>query len=304
MTDTERTTVAAHAGVRLSCLRSGPPGGEPAVLLHGFPENAALGWRRQLPALADAGLRVWAPDQRGYGESGRPSRVSDYVIDALSADALAVLDAAAAEAGRPRAHLVGHDWGGAVAWWTALAHPERLASLTILNCPQLSVLRSALLFRNPRQMARSWYIAWFQLPWLAPAVLGAGRAALLARGLRDSGRRASAGRPAAFDDHDLDAYRAAAARPGALRAMIAWYRALPFGRPVPPGSDGRVRVPVRLIWGARDRALGRELALQSLATCDRGELKLVEEATHWVQHEEPERVNAWIAEWVGRWGTG
>ncbi len=302
MADLERITVAAHGGVRLSCLRAGPSGGEPVVLLHGFPESASLGWRRQLPVLAAAGLRVWAPDQRGYGESDRPPRVRDYVIDALSADALAVLDAAAREAGRPRAHLVAHDWGGAVAWWTALAVPERLASLTVLNCPPLGVLRRALLFRNPRQMARSWYIAWFQVPWLPAATLGAARAALLARGLRDSGRRASPGRGATFSRADLDAYRDAATRPGALRAMIAWYRALPFDRPLPPGSDGRVRVPARLIWGARDRALGRELAQESIATCEHGELLWVEEATHWVQHEEPQRVNAWIAEWVRAWG--
>ncbi len=307
-----RVEVAGHGGLRLSCLRAGPVGGEPVVLLHGFPEGAALGWRRQLPALAAAGLRVWAPDQRGYGESGRPARVRDAALDCLAGDALAVLAAAAGEARRPRAHLVGHDWGGGVAFWVALGAPGRLASLSILNCPHPLVMRRALLGGNPRQMVRSWYMLLFQIPWLPEALFGARRGALLARGLRDSGRRAAPGRPASFDEADLQRYREQWSRPGALRAMIHWYRARRRAPRLPPGAgDGRVRVPTRLIWGARDRALGRELAAPSAALCAEGEVVLCEDATHWVQHDEAERVNGLLVAWVrahagppGAAGTG
>jgi len=299
-----RVALAGHDGLRLSCLRAGPVGGEPVVLLHGFPEGAAHGWRRQLPALAAAGLRVWAPDQRGYGDSERPPRVRDYVIDRLAGDALAVLDAAAREAGRPRVHVVGHDWGGAVAWWVALAHSERLASLAILNCPHPLVLRRALL-RNPRQMARSWYMLLFQLPWLPEALFGARRGALLAKGLRDSGRKGAAGRPATFAPEELERYRELWSRPGALRPMIHWYRALRRAPRSPPGSpDGRVRVPTRLIWGTHDRALGRELAAPSAARCEDAEVIFCEEATHWVQHEEAERVNGLLVAWVRAHANG
>jgi pimeloyl-ACP methyl ester carboxylesterase len=299
MADSERISLAAPGSVRLSVLRAGPRDGEPVVLLHGFPEGAALGWRRQIPALAAAGFRVWAPDQRGYGDSDRPSRVRDYHIDALAADACAVLDAAAAETGRARAHLVGHDWGGGVAWWTALVAPQRLASLTILNCPHPLVMRRALLGGNPRQMLRSWYFAWFLVPWLPETLAGAFGAASLARGLRKSAR------PGVFGDADLLAYRALWSRPGALRAMIHWYRAVRLAPAVPRAApDGRVRVPTRLIFGARDVFLRRELVPASAALCERCELTFIEEATHWVQHEEPERVNAWIAAWVTEHAAG
>lgn len=288
----ERLEVAGD-GVRLSCLRAGPIGGPPVVLLHGFPEGAALGWRRQIGPLAAAGLRVWAPDQRGYDGSDRPPRIRDYHLDRLSADACAVLDAAAREAGRPRAHLVGHDWGGGVAWWTALRAPERLASLVILNCPHPLVMRRALMFGDLRQMGRSWYMAWFQIPWLPERLALAGGAAAMARGLRQSAR------PGVFGDAELAEYRQHWSQPGALRTMIHWYRALRFAPAVPATApDGRVRVPTRLIFGRQDAFLRHQLVPPSAALCERGELRWIEEATHWVQHEEPEQVNAWIAEWV------
>lgn len=283
----------AGEGVRLACLRAGPVGGPPVVLLHGFPEGAALGWRRQIAPLAAAGLRVWAPDQRGYGDSDRPSRVRDYHLERLAADALAVLEAAAREAGRPRAHLVGHDWGGGVAWWAALRAPERLASLVILNCPHPLVMRRALSFGDVRQMARSWYMAWFQLPWLPEHLAALRGAGALVRGLRKTAR------PGTFDDAEFERHAAAWARPDVLRTMIHWYRGLRFAPGMPSASpDGRVRVPTRVVWGARDAFIGPGFAASSVALCERGELQLVAEATHWIQHEEPERVNAWIVQWV------
>ena len=298
MADSERVVVTAPGGVRISCLCAGPVGGEPLVLLHGFPESAELGWRHQLAPLAAAGLRVWAPDQRGYGASDKPPRVRDYVLDALAADAGAVLAAAAREAGCPRAHLAGHDWGGGVAWWTALSAPDRLVSLTILNCPHPQLMRRALLFRDPRQMLRSWYMLWFQLPWLPETLAGASGGAAIARGLRKSAR------PGVFEEAELQRYRELWSQPGALRSMINWYRALRYDPVLPAGvADGRVRVPTQIIWGARDQFIGRQYAQRSVELCERGELHLLEGATHWVQHEEAERVNAWMVDWVARWGA-
>jgi pimeloyl-ACP methyl ester carboxylesterase len=273
-------------GLRLHVLVAGPEDGPLLLLLHGFPEGA-YGWRHQVVPLARAGYRVWAPDQRGYGRSDKPQGIASYRIDRLAADVLGLIDAA----GGARASVVAHDWGGAVAWWLAETAPERLARLVVLNCPHHDVMRRALVTR-PRQMLRSWYIALFQLPWLPEALAAARDHALLVRGLRGSSL------PGTFGDEELETYREAWRRPGALRAMIHWYRAarLPVPRPARPraGTRRTIRVPALLLWGARDRALGRELAAPSVALCESGRLVVLEDASHWLQHEQPDRVNALI----------
>jgi pimeloyl-ACP methyl ester carboxylesterase len=208
--------------------------------------------------------------------------VADYRLEEIGADALGLIEAAGAE----RAHVVGHDWGGAVAWWLAAHEPERVDRLVVLNCPHPAVMRRAVT-RNPRQMLRSWYIGFFQLPWLPEWVAGLGGHRLLVNGLHDSSR------PGTFDEETMSAYREEWARPGALRAMIHWYRAM-HRPPVFPAGD--IRPPTLLIWGCRDRALGRELAAPSIACCADGRLVEIEAATHWVQHEEAPRVVALIDE--------
>ena len=273
-------------GLRFRVIQAGPPAGRLVLLLHGFPEGA-LCWRHQIGALAQAGYRVWAPDQRGYGESARPAGVRDYRLPLLAADAFGLVDAA----GAVSAHVIAHDWGGAVAWWMAQARPDRIERLAILNCPHPAVMRRALL-TNPRQMLRSWYTAFFQLPWLPEALLGARDGALLARGLRTSGRK---DRPA-FTEAELAEYRRDWRRPGALRAMINWYRAarypLRMGGRVGAAAAPKVQPRTLLLWGRRDRALGAELAQPTLARCADARLVWLDQATHWLQHEEPERVNA------------
>ena len=273
-------------GLRFRVIQAGPPGGRLVLLLHGFPEGA-LCWRHQIGALAQAGYRVWAPDQRGYGESARPAGVRDYRLPLLAADAFALVDAA----GAVSAHVIAHDWGGAVAWWMAQARPDRIERLAILNCPHPAVMRRALL-TNPRQMLRSWYTAFFQLPWLPEALLGARDGALLARGLRTSGRKENP----AFTEAELAEYRRDWRRPGALRAMINWYRAarypLRMGGRVGAAAAPKVQPRTLLLWGRRDRALGAELAQPTLARCADARLVWLDQATHWLQHEEPERVNA------------
>jgi pimeloyl-ACP methyl ester carboxylesterase len=276
-----RRTVAV-GDVHLAVITAGPRDGPLLLLLHGFPEGARC-WRHQIDALARAGYRVWAPDQRGYGESDKPGPVSAYRLDRLVSDALGLLDAA----GSARACVVGHDWGGAVAWWMAQTAPERIERLVILNCPHPGVMRRALITR-PRQMLRSWYIALFQLPWLPEALASFAEHRLLCWGLTSSSRDAT------FTDADLQAYRTAWRRPGALRAMLHWYRALRLR--LPPAPAGRIAVPTLLLWGALDRALGRELAGPSVDRCEQGRLVFLDQASHWLQHEEPDRVNSLILE--------
>ncbi|MBP8292948.1 MAG: alpha/beta hydrolase, partial [Caldilineaceae bacterium] len=240
-------------------VMAGPADGPLLLLLHGFPEFW-YGWRRQIPALAAAGYHVWAPDQRGYNRSAKPRRVSDYDIDLLARDVIGMIDAS----GRRQVHLVGHDWGAAVAWWVAGHHPERLASLTILNVPHLHVMKEAIL-HNPAQRRRSWYIYFFQLPWLPELSLADRNWTNAVRSLKGSSRRGT------FSNDDLAAYRQAWAQPGAMTGMLNWYRAAArsFFR---LGNLGRIRVPTLMLWGAQDIALGRELAQPSIDQCDDGRL--------------------------------
>lgn len=265
-------------GVRLHMILAGPEDGRLVVLLHGFPEFW-YGWRRQVDALAAAGYRVAVPDQRGYNTSDKPQGVAAYGIDTLAADAVGIFDAL----GRERGALVGHDWGAAVTWWAALRFPERIERIAILNVPHPLVMR-AQMKKNIRQLMRSWYMFFFQLPKLPEAMFRLGKFSRTAASLKNSSR------PGTFTDEDLAKYRAAWGEPGAVTGMINWYRAL---MRVQPGrlASVRVKVPTLMIWGAKDRFLGRELAQPSIELCDQGRLEFLEEATHWVQHEEPERVN-------------
>jgi pimeloyl-ACP methyl ester carboxylesterase len=263
--------------VKLHAVEAGPEDGPLAILLHGFPEFW-YGWRRQLAPLAAAGYRVLAPDQRGYNLSEKPRGVAAYGLDRLARDVVGLID----DAGREKALLVGHDWGGAVAWWTAIRHPERIAKLAVLNMPHPRVMER-FVRHDPAQRKRSSYIFLFQIPWLPERRLAAGNFARAAAAL------AKTSRPGTFGEDDLARYRAAWSQPGAVHAMIQWYRAALRARPRRPPST-EVRVPTLLVWGARDRFLGREMAEPSIARCPDGRLAIVDEAGHWVQHEEPERV--------------
>ncbi len=268
----------ATNGVRLHVAQAGPTDGPLVLLLHGFPE-CWYGWKAQIPALAGAGFRVWVPDQRGYNLSEKPRSVQNYRLEKLTADVAGLIEAAGVE----RAFLVGHDWGGAVAWQSAAAYPDRVQRLVVLNCPHPEVMRRHL-FRSPRQLLRSWYILCFQLPCLPERMARLGNWRMLVRGLERSSR------PGTFHEADFEVYRRAWSQPGAMRSMINWYRAL-MRYPLRGSSETRIRSPMLFIWGAKDRFLGTEMAQPSLDLCDAGRLVLIDEATHWVQHEESRRVN-------------
>ena len=273
----EHTTIQTN-GVALHVAQAGPADGPPVILLHGFPEYWG-GWRAQIPALAAAGYRVWAPDQRGYNLSSKPAGLRTYDIDALARDVVGLIDAT----GREKVLLVGHDWGAAVAWWVAGNYPERLHKLAILNVPHLAVMFRTV-WRSWTQMRKSWYIFFFQIPRLPEASLRRKGWTNAIRALKGSARRGT------FTAEDIAGYRAAWSQPGAITGMINWYRAA--GRTQGKlRSLGRITVPTLMIWGAKDLALGREMVQPSIDLCDHGRLVFIEEAGHFVQHEEPARVN-------------
>lgn len=270
-------------GVDLHVVTAGPASGRPVILLHGFPDFW-YGWRHQIDALAARGFRLIMPDQRGYGQSDKPAEVAAYDISELSGDVLAIMAALRL----PRASLVGHDFGGGVAWWLAANHPERVERLVVLNCPHFAVYRRAHL--GAEQLARSWYVYAMMVPGLSEAACRAcGFQALicLGPGTRAGGMRAE----------DVAVYREAWGRPGVVHGMIAWYRAMipTLFRRFP---RTRIATPTRLLWGKRDPFLASAMARQSVALCDRGELVMLEDKTHWLHWDAPERVNALIAGWL------
>jgi epoxide hydrolase 4 len=265
-------------GIRLHAVQAGPEDGPLVILLHGFPEFW-YGWRGQIEPIAAAGFRVIVPDQRGYNRSDRPQGLDAYRLNHMVDDLVGLIRAA----GREKASVVGHDWGGAVAWALAALHPERLERLAVLNAPYPGIfLREA--FRHPDQFLRSAYGYFFQIPRLPEALLRNDDWALMVRGLQQTSR------PGTFTEADFEQYRQAWWQHGAMTGMLNWYRAF-LQRPPRIPAAPRIDVPTLILWGARDQALNRNLANASLKLCTRGRLVFFEDATHWLQHEETERVN-------------
>jgi pimeloyl-ACP methyl ester carboxylesterase len=271
------TVFIQNGNVHLHAKIAGPTGRPVVVLLHGFPEFW-YGWHRQIEPLAAAGFRVIVPDQRGYNLSSKPSGVAAYALPELVSDVIAIAD----HLGQDKIFLAGHDWGAAVAWSAALLQPQRIAKLAVLNVPHPTVMRK-FLGTTLRQFVRSWYMFFFQLPWLPEALFSVGNFRMGARSLFHSSRDGT------FSEDDLVKYREAWSQAGALTAMINWYRALFRIRVRFP--DRTVRVPVRILWGERDAFLLAEMAQESLLYCASGELITFADASHWLQHEEPARVS-------------
>lgn len=283
--DLIRFEVVESGEVQLNVARAGPEDGPLVILLHGFPEYW-YGWRHQIDPLVTAGYRLWIPDQRGYHRSDRPQEIAAYSLDRLADDVVAIIEAA----GESSARIIGHDWGGAVAWWLANRNPERVRQLVILNAPHHSPMRR-LLRGNPRQFLRAIHISLFQIPRLPEWLLSAGDFWGMHWLMRASSR------PDTFTREDLAAYRSAWEQPGALTGMLNYYRALtrnpPAGLPSP-----RITVATLLIWGMKDQVFLHQVVQESIGLCDDGRLELIPEGTHWVQHDAPAKVNRLIVDFL------
>jgi epoxide hydrolase 4 len=271
-------------GIRLHTVLAGPKSGVPVILLHGFPENWR-GWIHQIPALAEAGFRVIVPDQRGYNLSDKPRGIKSYRVDELVKDILGLIDRLEYQ----KVNLVGHDWGAMVAWTLAYQHPDRLQRLGILNVPHPLVFRR-FVTRDLEQMRRSWYAFLFQLPWLPEMGMRADHWRGAIRALRGSGKIHT------FSKEDILKYRQAWSQPGAMTAMINWYRAVRYQTKLP--TKMQIKAPTMVMWGMKDVALTHRMARPSLDHCDDGKLILFPDASHWVQHDAARDVNHYLIDFL------
>ncbi|MBP6731957.1 MAG: alpha/beta hydrolase [Chitinophagales bacterium] len=263
-------------GIKLHYIDEGK--GEMVVLLHGFPEFW-YGWHKQIPVLAQH-YRVIAPDMRGYNLSDKPANVADYKIETLAADVAALIKALGAE----KAIVVGHDWGAAVAWAVAAFHPQVVKKLAILNVPHPAEMKRALMGFNLSQLKKSWYIFFFQLPFLPERIVGTEKF------FRDAFARMCMKKDA-VSEADIQHYVAAYKQPGAIRGPISYYRAMFRGALSTPELP-KIKAPVLMLWGEHDTALGKELTYRTKDYCDNTfEIKYDPTSGHFIQHDNPQWVN-------------
>ena len=266
----------SRTGLTFDVRDAGPAGGEPVVLLHGFPQDSTA-WNRVAPLLNANGLRTLAPDQRGYSPMARPRGRSRYRLRETTADVLALLDAA----GLGSAHVVGHDWGAAVAWALAAWHPERVRTMTALSVPHPAAMARAMVTSD--QALRSYYMGLFQLPAVPEALILARGAAPLRRLLTRGG----------LPDDAVARYVGRMREPGALTGALGWYRALPWN-----GRDpvGRVRVPTLHVWSTGDAFLGRAATEGTARFVDAPyRLEVLEGVNHWLPELAPHVVADLVA---------
>ena len=272
-------------GIRLHTVQTGPKSGAPVILLHGFPEFW-YGWRKQIPALAAAGCRVIAPDQRGYNLSDKPQGLKHYDVLTLVNDLLGLVKALDYE----KVNLVGHDWGAVIAWALAILHPEKLHKLTIMNAPHPAVMQR-FLRRDPDQLRRSWYVGFYQLPWLPERILSAQNFRQISRAVQGTAKKNS------FTNEDMEKYREAWSQPGAMTTMLNWYRAIVQHPPKLP-ENARVKVRTLMMWGMKDFALTHRMARPSMDFVDEGNLILFPEATHWVHLDAAGEINHYLLDFL------
>jgi len=272
-------------GINLHIAVAGPEDGPLVVLLHGFPEFW-FGWKNQIQPLAEKGYRVVAPDQRGYNLSDKPEGIDNYTVDHLRDDVIGIIEHFKKES----AIVIGHDWGGAVAWHLAATHPEYVDKLIVLNIPHPKAM-PRVLKKNPLQWMKSSYIAFFQLPNLPEKALGMGEFKTMQQSIEQTSNKNT------FSPHEMEQYKAAWSQSDALTAMLNWYRAIRRGsfRQIP---ETKIKVPVRIIWGLGDQFLSPMLAKESMSFCEEVNLAFVGEATHWIQHEQPDIVNRLIDQFI------
>jgi len=275
----DETTPVTVGEMTFDVRLAGPEGGKPVMLLHGFPETS-LSWSTVVPQLVDAGLRVMAPDQRGYSPGARPSDVADYTTDALAGDVVAIADSLGLDA----FHLVGHDWGAAVAWVAAAKHGDRLQSLTAVSVPHLAAYGGALR-RDPDQQQRASYIGLLRQEGKAEHVL-----------LEDDARRLRVMYGDAVPASQAASYLAHLSEPGALTAALNWYRAMQADL----ASLPVVTVPTTYVWSDQDLAIGRVPAelCGDFVDADFRFVELVG-VSHWIPEQAPNALAEAIIARVG-----
>ncbi|HET6499725.1 MAG TPA: alpha/beta hydrolase [Amycolatopsis sp.] len=270
---TEQLTIPTPAGP-FDAIAAGPADGRPVLLLHGFPE-AAICWEHQVAVLGARGFRAIAPDQRGYSPGVRPENPAEYGMAELVGDVLAIAD----ELAWTRFDLVGHDWGGAVAWWTAAEHPDRVRTLTAVSTPHPGALAHALRTDEDQQLRSAYLTEWRQ---------------------RTTERRMLANNAEALrrmfewrvPPSRVDEYLRRLSEPGALTAALNWYRA---GRP--GGEIGKIDVPTLYVWSTEDVAFGSTAALDTENWVSGAySFQMLEDVTHWVPEEVPEILTALLVE--------
>ncbi|MBU7585120.1 MAG: alpha/beta hydrolase [Nostoc sp. TH1S01] len=269
-------------GVKLHYVTQGT--GPLMLMLHGFPEFW-YSWRHQIPVFAE-NFQVVALDLRGYNDSEKPKAQSAYIMDEFIKDVAGVIKGL----GQEKCVLVGHDWGGAIAWCFAYAHPEMLEKLIILNLPHPAKFSQGL--ATPQQLLRSWYMFLFQLPFIPELLLQAFDYQTIAQTIQGTAVNKNA-----FTSSDLDAYKNAAAKPGALTAMLNYYRNV-FSHFLPNQNWGILNVPTLMIWGENDTALGKELTYGTDAYVSNLQIQYIPNCGHWVQQEEPQLVNRYIRDFL------
>ena len=290
---TEATPTIKHLfvsvnGIEMHVAEAKPDNASPtaplAICLHGFPEYWGA-WQRQLPALLNAGYRVWMPDMRGYGRSECPPKVADYRTDILADDIAGLIQAS----GTQRCMLIAHDWGAMVAWFVAAKYPELIEKMVIANVPHPRVMRRTV-FRSLRQFLASWYVFFFQLPFLPELLLSLFNFKLLSKIMTSSANENS------FSAEDMEGYRAAWRKSG-LSPMLAYYRAALRHQHLPP--EAPITVKILILWGKKDWFLTCGMANRSVELCNDGALVFFEEATHWVQHDVTQQFNEKLISFLG-----
>jgi epoxide hydrolase 4 len=259
------------------------------VLLHGFPEFW-YSWRLQIPFLAELGYTVVAPDLRGYNDTDKPAR--GYDVSTLLLDIVGLIKGL----GYEKAVIVGHDWGGALAWSFALKYPQLTERLIILNAPHPEAMQREL--RTWKQLRQSWYIFALQVPWLPEYFLGRDHAAQIGKMIYQA-----AFQKAAFPPEVLERYRVAMSKPGSLHASISYYRMLfraLLRQSTTKKDDAQIITPTLLIWGERDVALNIALTTGLEKWVPNILIKRIPDSGHWVQQEKPELVNKFLEDFLGR----
>lgn len=260
-----------------------------AICLHGFPENA-YSWRYQLPMLAALGYTAWAPNLRGYKGTTRPKGARNYVMDILVEDVRALI----AASGKKDVTLIAHDWGGAIAWAYLLQQAGPIDKFIVMNLPHPKLMKARL--QGPRQLLRSWYIFFFQIPWLPEFILRRANARAIGKTFTSMAVDKSM-----FPPDTIEHFTKPAREPGALTAMLNYYRGLVrhgLKQELYTALDNRVSVPTLMIWGEQDTVLDITTTYGTADLVDDLTLRYLPNVSHWVQQESPLVVNTIMAAWL------